>query len=138
MKNRSSDLNSLLCVLNALSGSQITIQLRNETEIYGTIATIDGHMNIELSDAVLTDIGGTNKDKYDLILIHSRNIRYIQIPDRIDLNHLLYLYSKTLSDMQKKYQRTKRKPDLVRPEKVNYVHDDGSTVIVTDKREYSK
>ncbi|KAF2077481.1 hypothetical protein CYY_001180 [Polysphondylium violaceum] len=103
------EFKTLLCVFSALKGTQITIQLRSDTEFYGTIENVDKHLNIELSDA-----RSTNKFnqiiEYQLILVQSRNIRYIHIPDRIDLNNLLFIYSKTLSDIKKKNQRTKRKP----------------------------
>ncbi|EFA75571.1 putative small nuclear ribonucleoparticle-associated protein [Heterostelium album PN500] len=133
--NKKSDLNSLLCVFNALTGSQITVQLRNENEIYGTIDTIDEHMNIELSNATLKRRDTT--DSYDLILINSRNIRYIQIPDRIDLNSLLFLYSKTLSEMKNKYQRTRRKPVVQSTidRGTIYVHDNGETLIVDTSKQ---
>ncbi|EGC38909.1 hypothetical protein DICPUDRAFT_22541, partial [Dictyostelium purpureum] len=98
---------SLLCVFLALKGTQITIQLRSNCEIYGTIENVDRHLNIELIDATITNRFG--KDKYELLLVQSRNIRYIHIPDKIDLGHLLYIYSKTLSEVKRKNQRTLRK-----------------------------
>ncbi|KAM9970911.1 hypothetical protein ACTFIR_002775 [Dictyostelium discoideum] len=106
------EFQSLLCVFTALRGTQITIQLRSNCEIYGTITNVDAYLNIELSDAKLTNTRHKNKrdEHVQEILIQSRNIRFIQIPDKIDLNSLLYLYSKQLSQSKKKYERTLRKP----------------------------
>ncbi|EAL61938.1 hypothetical protein DDB_G0291015 [Dictyostelium discoideum AX4] len=106
------EFQSLLCVFTALRGTQITIQLRSNCEIYGTITNVDAYLNIELSDAKLTNTRYKNKrdEHVQEILIQSRNIRFIQIPDKIDLNSLLYLYSKQLSQSKKKYERTLRKP----------------------------
>ncbi|KAM9957213.1 hypothetical protein ACTFIW_008954 [Dictyostelium discoideum] len=106
------EFQSLLCVFTALRGTQITIQLRSNCEIYGTITNVDAYLNIELSDAKLTSTRHKNKrdEHVQEILIQSRNIRFIQIPDKIDLNSLLYLYSKQLSQSKKKYERTLRKP----------------------------
>ncbi|EGG20545.1 hypothetical protein DFA_00406 [Cavenderia fasciculata] len=220
-----SNAKTLPCVFNALKGTQITVQLRNESEIYGTVDNIDKSLNIELRDATITKgydyrllfesntLNDTihqidiNKEKekqdrddkeeeeeeniieeeeeqeqemneeeeeeeedekmdttttsttnnetnktisvtstliltkeviesiklqpkvYDLLLVNSRNIRYIHIPDRIDLNHLLFVYSKTLVKNRDKYQRTKRKPPTEKAMPSVYVHDDGSTLI---------
>ncbi|KAM9994766.1 hypothetical protein ACTFIY_000956 [Dictyostelium cf. discoideum] len=105
------EFQSLLCVFTALRGTQITIQLRSNCEIYGTITNVDAYLNIELSDAKLTNRYKNKRDEHvQEILIQSRNIRFIQIPDKIDLNSLLYLYSKQLSQSKKKYERTLRKP----------------------------
>ncbi|KAK5579889.1 hypothetical protein RB653_009577 [Dictyostelium firmibasis] len=102
------EFQSLLCVFTALRGTQITIQLRSNCEIYGTIVNVDAFLNIELSNATLTN-RFNKKENVQEILIQSRNIRFIQIPDKIDLNSLLYLYSKQLSQSKKKYERTMRK-----------------------------
>ncbi|KAN0037914.1 hypothetical protein ACTA71_000085 [Dictyostelium dimigraforme] len=87
------EFQSLLCVFMALRETQITVQLRSNCEICGTIT------NINKKDINIQEI-----------LIQSRNIRFIQIPDIIDLNSLLFLYSKQLSQSKKKYERTIRKP----------------------------
>ncbi|KYQ94048.1 hypothetical protein DLAC_11582 [Tieghemostelium lacteum] len=102
------EFRSLLCVFTALKGSQITIELRSNCKIYGTIENVDKYMNIELSNVNLKNKFFKN-EKFEILLVQSRNIRYIHIPDKIDLNNLLYVYSRTLSDNKKKYQRTKRK-----------------------------
>ncbi|KAN0037912.1 hypothetical protein ACTA71_000083 [Dictyostelium dimigraforme] len=104
------EFQSLLCVFTALRGTQITIQLRSNCEIYGTITNVDAYLNIELSNATITNIFNKKDNNIQEILIQSRNIRFIQIPDKIDLNSLLFLYSKQLSQSKKKYERTMRKP----------------------------
>ncbi|KAN0023579.1 hypothetical protein ACTFIV_007966 [Dictyostelium citrinum] len=104
------EFQSLLCVFTALRGTQITIQLRSNCEIYGTITNVDAYLNIELSNATLTNRFNKKDQNIQEILIQSRNIRFIQIPDKIDLNSLLFLYSKQLSLSKKKYERTIRKP----------------------------
>eukprot|EP01132_Coremiostelium_polycephalum_P003678 gene3678-4581_t len=123
-KQQKSEYKSLGCVFSALKGSQINIQLRSNIEIWGTIENVDKNMNIELSNAILKH-NRSNKsgvdEKYELILIQSRNIRYIQIPDKIDLNSLLFLYSKSMAEMKKKYQRSKRKPVTLPP--VDSIYD---------------
>ncbi|KAM9994055.1 hypothetical protein ACTFIZ_012014 [Dictyostelium cf. discoideum] len=114
------EFQSLLCVFTALRGTQITIQLRSNCEIYGTITNVDAYLNIELSDATLTNRYNNKRDEHvQEILIQSRNIRFIQIPDKIDLNSLLYLYSKQLSQSKKKYERTLRKPPPPPPPPTN-------------------
>ncbi|XP_044015989.1 U7 snRNA-associated Sm-like protein LSm10 [Aphidius gifuensis] len=76
--------NSLSILLKAVEGQKTTVDLRNESSIYGLIEQADGFMNIVMKNCIFTDPRG-DKFKYDIFFVHSRNIRLVHIPPNIPI-----------------------------------------------------
>uniref|UniRef100_A0A131X8Y5 Putative small nuclear ribonucleoprotein smd1 n=1 Tax=Hyalomma excavatum TaxID=257692 RepID=A0A131X8Y5_9ACAR len=82
---------SLVLMLQSLRGRQTTIELRNELSIYGTVENVDAFMNVDLSDA--TVVGPNGEETYASFFVQGRQVRYVHIPDDIDMVASLQLQS---------------------------------------------
>uniref|UniRef100_A0A224ZBG9 U6 snRNA-associated Sm-like protein LSm2 n=1 Tax=Rhipicephalus zambeziensis TaxID=60191 RepID=A0A224ZBG9_9ACAR len=80
---------SLVLMLQSLRGRQTTIELRNELSVWGTVQSVDAFMNVDLSDA--TVVGPTGEETYASFFVQGRQVRYIHIPDDIDMAASLQL-----------------------------------------------
>ncbi|KAF9795145.1 hypothetical protein SFRURICE_004517 [Spodoptera frugiperda] len=93
--------NTLLCLVQAMQGRNITVDLRNDSCVCGKVASVDGYMNISFSNAVYCDPQG-NEYQFDDLFLQGRNIRYVHIPETDSM----------LSTIQNAIGRGKRpKPD---------------------------
>jgi small nuclear ribonucleoprotein (snRNP)-like protein len=72
---------STVCVIAALLGQYICIELKNDKELYGKVNHVDHQMNIELIDVQLKPSLLT----YDNYFVNGNSIRYIHIPKNIDI-----------------------------------------------------
>jgi small nuclear ribonucleoprotein (snRNP)-like protein len=72
---------STVCVIAALLGQYICIELKNDKELYGKVNHVDHQMNIELIDVQLKPSLLT----YDNYFVNGNTIRYIHIPKNIDI-----------------------------------------------------
>lgn len=75
---------TLVCLLQAVQGQRTTVELRNESSAEGLIENVDGFMNISMSDVTFTK-GNGEVMGFPTMFIHGRQIRYVQIPDIIDM-----------------------------------------------------
>ena len=71
-----------------LSNETVTIELKNGTIIYGTITGVDVAMNTHLK-AVKMTIKGRNPVSLDSMSVRGSNIRYVILPDSINLDAYL-------------------------------------------------
>lgn len=76
---------TLVCLLQAVQGHRTTVELRNESSAEGLIENVDGFMNISMSDVKFTKGNGGEVLHFPTLFIHGRQIRYVQIPDFIDM-----------------------------------------------------
>ncbi|XP_063634569.1 U7 snRNA-associated Sm-like protein LSm10 [Cydia splendana] len=74
--------NTLLCLVKALEGQNITVDLRHDSHVCGEVILVDGYMNISFGTAVFVDAKG-NEFAYDNLFIQGRNIRYVHIPENM-------------------------------------------------------
>ncbi|KAL4705018.1 hypothetical protein ACJJTC_009806 [Scirpophaga incertulas] len=72
--------NTLLCLVKALQGQNTAIDLRNDSYVCGLISTVDGYMNLSLSNAIYCDPQG-NEFSFENLFIQARNIRYVHVPE---------------------------------------------------------
>jgi len=79
---------TLACVLPALRNQRTTVELRNESYVTGRVVQGDGFMNITMEEVVFTDARGA-KVNFDSFFVQNRLIRYIQIPQSVDLRQAL-------------------------------------------------
>lgn len=87
--------NTLIGILKACEGKTVQIDLRNELNIYGKVESVEYNMNLSMSNAYLTIPFSLNDFKassdkpkpkfYKQITIRGRNIRFVHIPDDIDM-----------------------------------------------------
>lgn len=80
---------SLVLMLQSLRGRQTTIELRNELSVWGTVESVDAFMNVDVSDA--TVVGPNGEENYASFFVQGRQVRYIHIPDDIDMAASLQL-----------------------------------------------
>ncbi|CAK1548547.1 unnamed protein product [Leptosia nina] len=76
--------NTLLCLVRSLQKVNITIDLRNDSYVCGELELVDGFMNLSLLKAVYCDPQG-NEYYFENIFLQGRNIRYIHIPESMNI-----------------------------------------------------
>ncbi|CAG5018072.1 unnamed protein product [Parnassius apollo] len=76
--------NTLLCLVQSLQEQNITVDLRNDAYVCGTVVSVDGFMNISFSHAVYCDTHG-NEFSFENLFVQSRNIRYVHVPENISI-----------------------------------------------------
>ncbi|CAF0749200.1 unnamed protein product [Brachionus calyciflorus] len=92
-RQKAFNFNTLIGILKACEGKRVQIDLRNEMHIYGKVESVFAEMNITLSNAYLispaynTDQKSTDlkPDFYSEITIRGKNVRFVHIPDEIDM-----------------------------------------------------
>ncbi|XP_037887221.1 U7 snRNA-associated Sm-like protein LSm10 [Glossina fuscipes] len=76
--------NTLNCVPIILQGHGVLIDLRNECSVAGRIDNADGHMNINLIEAVFID-RLQRQHAFEQFMVRERMIRQIHIPPHINI-----------------------------------------------------
>ncbi|XP_064204840.1 U7 snRNA-associated Sm-like protein LSm10 [Anguilla rostrata] len=76
--------NSMVILLQGLHGQVTTVDLRDESTARGRVLNVDAFMNIRLEEVVYRDRRGHISKLADLF-ITGRNVRYVHIPDNVDI-----------------------------------------------------
>lgn len=84
-RERATSERTLVCLLQALQGHRTTVELRNESSAEGLIKNVDGFMNISMSDVKFSKQSGQEVLDFPTMFIQGKQIRYVQIPDFIDM-----------------------------------------------------
>ncbi|KAF7236274.1 U7 snRNA-associated Sm-like protein LSm10 [Varanus komodoensis] len=84
VKERTIAENSLVILLQGLHGRVTTVELRDESAARGRITNVDAFMNVRLAEATFTDRRG-HASRLDDLFVTGRNVRYIHIPDDVDI-----------------------------------------------------
>lgn len=78
-----------------LKKETVTVELKNGTVVSGSVASVDPSMNCHLTRVKMT-VKGKNPETLDSLSVRGSTIRYIILPDSLNLDTLL------LDDMPKK------------------------------------
>lgn len=91
-REKALNYNTLIGILKACEGKNIQIDLRNEMHIYGKCESVFAEMNVTLTDAYLIAPSTSTKPDqktqsrfYSEISIRGSNIRFVHIPDDVDM-----------------------------------------------------
>lgn len=76
--------NTLVCLLKGIEGKSTTVELRNESTVYGRIDSVDRMMNIQLSNAKFTTLQG-KEARFENFFVQGKNIRFVQIPNEVNM-----------------------------------------------------
>ena len=77
--------NSMVCLLKAVEGMETTVELRDEKVVEGRIDSVDGFMNMNMTDVRLKFLLTGEEKKFDSFFINGKTIRYVHIPDEVDM-----------------------------------------------------
>lgn len=78
----------LVRVLQQLAGEYVTIELKNNTVISGTIIAVDPQMNTHLKNVKIT-VKGRNPMELEHLSVKGGTIRFYLLPAEVNLDHLL-------------------------------------------------
>lgn len=84
VKERTIAENSLVILLQGLCGRVTTVELRDESAATGRVTSVDAFMNVRLAEVTFTDRQGA-VSQLDELFVTGRNIRYVHIPDEVDI-----------------------------------------------------
>ncbi|XP_064254329.1 U7 snRNA-associated Sm-like protein LSm10 isoform X10 [Passer domesticus] len=84
LKERTIAENSLVILLQGLRGRVTTVELRDESAAAGRVTSVDAFMNVRLAQVTFTDRRGA-VSQLDELFVTGRNIRYVHIPDEVDI-----------------------------------------------------
>ena len=85
-RERATSEKTLVCLLQAVHGHGTIVELRNESSAEGMNYNVDGFMNIfSTSDVKFSKQNGQEVMDFPTMFVQGKQIRYVQIPDFIDM-----------------------------------------------------
>lgn len=79
----------LVRFLMKLTNESVTIELKNNSTVSGTITSVDMQMNVHLKHVRLTSKASPSPISLDQMSIRGNNVRYFILPDSLPLDTLL-------------------------------------------------
>ncbi len=101
--------NTLVSIIKACEGTKTQIDLRNEANVYGLVDYVHAEMNIVMSDVVFTNLKGV-KRFYKHMSIRGNNIRFVHIPDSVDIIHAVRNKINSIRHKRPLKRHQKKKP----------------------------
>ena len=103
---------NLVCLLQACEGHQTIVELRNESFAEGVLSQVDGYMNINMNNVQFTKQGRNKTIHLDELFIQAKQIRFVHIPDGINMREAIEGKLKELKNsrtpMCRKFQKNKK------------------------------
>ncbi|CAG5134272.1 unnamed protein product [Candidula unifasciata] len=99
--------NSMVCLLKALEGMEVTVELRNDMVLKGKLDFCESAMNLNMSDVTLTTVKGEQRF-FPKFYCKGRFIHYVMIPDQIDITKAMqWQVNKTeyFKEKERKFQK---------------------------------
>ena len=97
----------MVCLLKAIEGKKVRVEIRSGFKIEGVLVAAEPSMSLEMVDVTLTPIKGS-PFKYSKFYVKGRHIRYVVIPDEVDILKAMdwqinkFEYQKTKERMHQK------------------------------------
>ena len=140
--------NTLIGIVRACEGKRIQIDLRNELHIYGKVEHVFGDMNVGLSNAYImtpafkSDTGSGEEHScvapkakfYNEITLRGRNIRFVHIPDDIDM--IVALQKQILAITRPNLKKQDKKQFKKRPKHFNNNNNSSQPSTATTSSSY--
>ncbi|KAA8495547.1 Small nuclear ribonucleoprotein Sm D1 [Porphyridium purpureum] len=82
----------LVRFLMKLKSETVTVELKNGTKVHGTVILVDYSMNIHMRGVKMT-YKGQNPVHVDFMSVRGSTVRYVILPDSLNLDALLIDYS---------------------------------------------
>ena len=79
----------LVRFLMKLSGETVTVELKNGSVATGTVSGVDIAMNTHLKKVKFAAAGGASTKHLDALSVRGNNIRFVILPDSLNLEQLL-------------------------------------------------
>lgn len=98
---RESSSKTLTSLLQSLEGERTVVELRNDSVIVGVINNVDSNMNIELVDVSFNRNRFGIERSYEKFFVAAKHIRYVHIPDHINIAETLEKRLNTLTGRPK-------------------------------------
>eukprot|EP00808_Paulinella_micropora_P031220 g30543.t1 len=105
-RERRAAANSLVIVLKAMVGMRVRIDLKNDTVLVGRLEEVEDTMGMKLTRVKRTLPEGEKEEQENVILKGSQ-IRYVHIPDAVNIPKLLEAHENKLKRAKGKARRPK-------------------------------
>lgn len=99
----------MACAIQALVGTELLLELRNDTCIRGLLDDCDDAINVIIKDSLIEDVQGVEK-KLPLIFVRGSHIRFIHIPQSLNISQAVEERREMLDKAQHAYMGGKGLP----------------------------
>jgi len=83
MGSRRPGQSTLAVFIQALEGTKLVIELRRDTIIRGTLGSVDESLNLQLTDATVKTLDGTQRSAANLH-VRGSAVRFIHLPGNLE------------------------------------------------------
>ena len=104
-KERLTAERSLVCLLQACQGYKTVIEFRDDSFADGVLTQVDGFMNVFMNDVDFT-MQGQDTRHFDELFVQAKQIRFVHIPDDINMREAIKRHLKTFNNANKPKLRT--------------------------------
>ncbi|KAL6764657.1 hypothetical protein V8C86DRAFT_2474206 [Haematococcus lacustris] len=90
---------SLACLIQALEGRRVVVELRSDIIIRGLLDEADEFLNLSMTDATTQNVAGV-KTSHEFLYVKGRNIRFVHLPKALDPGQAIEAQRKKLVDLR--------------------------------------
>lgn len=90
---------SLACVIQALEGMRLVVELRQDTIIRGVLESADEEMNLVMKTVILTPLEGEKKE-LEWLYVKGHHIRFVHIPSKVDPTTIVENHKKRIAQLK--------------------------------------
>ena len=95
---------TLLCFVQALVGTKVVVELRDDVAIRGVLADVDDRMNLTIENAQRRTPEGVLM-KLERVYVSARTVRYVHVPPSVDPSELVERKRLEAFEASRHYQR---------------------------------
>ena len=108
LKERAKSAKTLICFLQSMIGHKTRIDLRDDSHLIGVMESVDSFMNIELHNCVRNSSDNQLIESFDYFFIKGSRIRFVHIPEDIDIIDNIENQLKVIQSRRSAIQRNVR------------------------------